>query len=154
MNGRAMNADPSPHPNPMKTAARRARRANRFEAHAACVRCGITTLETLVPLKRRFLEDHHVCGQANDAALTVPVCRNCHAVLTERQQAAGVTFATPPTILHQIAAALESLFAFLYELCERGMGWVAALSGLIEDLDSVYPEWRRLPHARALGVAA
>ncbi len=139
--------------NPIATGGRRARREQRFGPNAACVRCGITTLETLVPLKRRFLEDHHVCGHANDESLTVPVCRNCHAILTEGQQAAGVTFTAPTTLLHQIAAALESFFAFLYELCERGMDWVAALSGLIEDLDSDYPEWRQLPNARALGVA-
>lgn len=140
--------------NPIATSGRRARREQRFGLNAACVRCGITTPETLVPLKRRFLEDHHVCGQANDAALTVPVCRNCHAVLTERQQAAGVTFTPPPTILHQIAAALVSLFAMLHDLCERGMNWVEAVSRLIQDLDSAYPAWRQLPNARALEVAS
>lgn len=140
--------------NPIAATGRRARREHRFDPDSACVRCGIATLETLVPLKRRFLDDHHICGRSNDDSLTVPVCRNCHAILTERQQAAGVTFAAPPTLLHQIAAALASIFAMLHELCERGMDWVAALSGLIEDLDRVYPEWRRLPHARALGVAS
>lgn len=139
--------------NPITTAARLARRDRRFDGPAACVRCGISEPETLVPVRRSLLEAHHVCGRANDGALTVPVCRNCHAVLTEGQRAAGVTFALPPTLLHQIAAALESFFAFLYELCERGMDWVAALSGLIENLDSDYPEWRQLPNARALGVA-
>lgn len=138
---------------PIRTATRHTYREHRFRPNAACVRCGITTLETLVPVRRALLEAHHVCTRASDEGLTVPVCRNCHAVLTEGQRATGVTFDVPPTLLHQIAAALESLFAFLYELCERGMDWVAALSGLIEDLDSDYPEWRQLPNARALGVA-
>lgn len=139
--------------NPTTTAARQTRRERRFGTGAACVRCGITALETLVPIKRRFLEAHHVCGQVNDDDLTVPVCRNCHAILTEGQQAAGVTFTTPPTVLHQIVAALASFFAMLSELCERGMDWVDGLSGLISDLDSTYPEWRSLPRARALGVS-
>lgn len=141
-------------PDPLGNAARSAARERRFTPDAACIRCGITTPETLVPARRSFLEAHHVCGKANDAGLTIPVCRNCHAVLTERQQAAGVTFAAPPTLLHQIASALESLLAFLYDLCERGMDWVAALSGLIDDLDSTYPGWRNLPNARAVGVAS
>lgn len=140
--------------NPIVTHGRRTRRERRFGPDAACVRCGITTLETLVPLKRRFLEDHHVCGQSNDDTLTVPVCRNCHAIITERQQAAGMTFAAPPTLLHQIADTLASLFAFLHELCERGMDWAHALSELVSDLDRTYPTWRDLPSARALGVAS
>lgn len=138
---------------PITTAARQARRERRFGSVTACVRCGITTPETLVPMKRRFLEAHHVCGRANDDDLTVPVCRNCHAILTEAQQAAGVTFALPPTLLHQIIAALASFFAMLHDLCERGMDWVDALSGLTVDLDTAYPEWRSLPHAQALGVS-
>jgi len=138
---------------PIGTAARQARRERRFGSGTACVRCGITTPETLVPVKRRFLEAHHVCGRANDAGLTVPVCRNCHAILTERQQAAGVTFALPPTALHQIVAALASYFVFQHAMSERGMDWVAALAGLIADLDTAYPEWRSLPNARALGVS-
>lgn len=139
---------------PMATAARQAQRERRFGTDAACVRCGIATPETLVPLKRRFLEDHHACGRANDGTLTVPVCRNCHAILTERQQAAGVTFEMPATILHQVAAALASLFAFLFDLCERGIAWAHALSNLASDLDTAYPAWRELPSAKALGAGS
>ena len=139
---------------PIRTGTRRMYRDRRFGTDAACVRCGVTTPETLVPVHRALLEAHHVCTRANDEGLTVPVCRNCHAILTERQQASGVTFAAPPTLLHQIAAALESFFTFLYEMCERGMDWVTALSELIEDLDNGYPGWRQLPNARALGVAS
>lgn len=138
---------------PIRTGMRSSNRARRFALNASCVRCGISEPETLVPVRRAFLEAHHVCGRANDDALTVPVCRNCHAVLTERQRAAGVTFEPPPTLLHQIAAALLSLFAMLHELCEIGMDWVAALSGLVDDLDIAYPSWRQLPHAGALGMA-
>jgi hypothetical protein len=138
----------------MMSAARHTRRERRFDPDAACVRCGITTPETLVPVTRRFLEAHHVCGQAHDDALTVPVCRNCHAVLTEGQHAAGVSFQPPPTILHQLAAALASLFAMLHELCERGMDWAHALSELASELDTTYPAWRDLPSANAIGAAS
>lgn len=138
---------------PMNSAARHARRHRRFGPDAACVRCGITTPETLVPVKRRFLEDHHVCGHANDESLTVPVCRNCHAILTEAQHAAGVVFQAPPTILHQLASALASLFAMLHDLSERGMSWADRLFDLIAALDARYPDWRAMPEANAIGVA-
>ncbi len=139
--------------NPMQTAARRARRDQRFSLNAACVLCGVTTPETLVAVRRALLEKHHVCGRANDADLTVPVCRNCHAVLTEGQRAAGVTFTAPQTLLHQIAAALASFFAFLHDFAERGMAWTDALSHLITELDSAFPTWCELPSAHAIGVA-
>ncbi len=139
---------------PMNSAARHARRHRRFDPDAACIRCGTTTPETLAPVRRRFLEDHHVCGRANDDSLTVPVCRNCHAILTEGQQAAGVVFHAPPTLLHQLAAALASLFAMLHDLSERGMEWAHALSELITDLDTSFPAWRNLPNANAIGGAS
>lgn len=147
---------------PIGITARQTNRERRFGPDAAgaapaCVRCGIAALETLVPVRRRnvprsILEDHHVCGRENDESLTVPVCRNCHAVLTEAQQAAGVTFTTPSTLLHQIAAALASLFSMLHDLCERGMAWAHQLTILAADLDAAYPDWRDLDSARALGV--
>ncbi len=140
--------------NPIAAAGRHARREQRFGREPACVRCGATEIEALVPVKRRFLEAHHICGAANDYALTVPVCRNCHAVLTEGQQSAGVVFTTPPTLLHQLASALASFFAMLYDLCERGMGWAQALSELASELDSNFPAWRNLPSATALGIAS
>lgn len=139
--------------NPMQTAARRARREQRFSPNAACVRCGLTTPDALIAVRRPFLEMHHVCGRANDDSLTTPVCRNCHAILTEGQHAVGVTFTAPPTLLHQIAAALTSFFAFLRDFAERGMAWTDALSRLITELDSAVPTWRELPSARVLGGA-
>lgn len=140
--------------NPISAAGRRARRDQRFGTDPACVRCGTTEIEALVPVNRRYLEAHHVCGLANDDALTVPVCRNCHAVLTEGQRSAGVVFTTPPTILHQVASALASLFAMLHDLCERGMDWAQALSELASELDTSFPAWRDLPGATALGIAS
>ncbi len=141
-----MNSDP------IKTDARRGRRARSLGHEAACARCGITTPETLVTANRTILEAHHVCGRANDEGLTVPLCRNCHAILTEGQRAAGATLTQPPTLLHQVAAALSSLFVFLRDVGERGPAWVAAISNLIADLDRAFPAWRNLPSARALGV--
>lgn len=139
-------------PDPIKTDARRARRARVFGPGAACARCGIATPETLVAANRTILEAHHAWGRANDGALMVPVCRNCHAILTEGQRAAGASLGPPPTLLHQIAAALASFFAFLRDVGDRGVAWVAALSDLIADLDRAFPAWRDLPSARTQGA--
>jgi hypothetical protein len=109
-------------------------------------------LETLIPVRRRFLDDHHVCGRANDDALTVPVCRNCHAILTEGQRTAGLDFGTPPTLLHQLAAILVGLFTFLHDLSTRGLIWIDGLRAFIAALDRNYPAWRQMPEARAIGV--
>ena len=82
-------------PDPIRTDARRARRVRALAPDAACVLCCVTTLEALIAADRTLLEAHHACGRANDPALTVPVCRNCHAVLTEGQRAAGASLAQP-----------------------------------------------------------
>lgn len=145
-----MTPEGTPTPDPIRTDARRTRRARRIGPDAACARCGLATPETLIAADRSILEAHHVCGRANDSGLTVPLCRNCHAVATEGQRAAGATFAAPPTVLHQIAAALASFFAFLADLAERGMAWAGALASLSTELDAAYPAWRDLPAARAL----
>lgn len=137
-------------PDPIRSDARWARRSRLHGPGAACARCGLTTPETLFAADRSILEAHHVCGRANDGGLTVPVCRNCHAELTEGQRAAGATFAAPPTVLHQIAAALASVFAFLTDLAERGAAWAGALAALTGELDDAYPAWRSLPSAQAL----
>ncbi|MDQ3692161.1 MAG: HNH endonuclease [Chloroflexota bacterium] len=141
-------------PDPIRTDVRRTHRARRFGPDAACVCCGLTTPETLIAADRSILEAHHVCGRANDGGLTVPVCRNCHAILTEGQRAGGATFTAPPTVLHQVAAALASFFAFLADMAERGMAWAGALLSLSAELDDAYPAWRSLPSARALGSEA
>lgn len=139
--------------NPIAAAGRRARMEQRYGHAAACVRCGLSEPLTLVALHRRYLEEHHICARENDASLTVPVCRNCHAILTDGQRSAGVTFDAPPTLLHQLAAALLSLFTMLFELCEHGMRWARGLADLASELDTSFPEWRTLPSAHAIGDA-
>lgn len=136
--------------NPIQTAARRANRARRLPPDAACARCGVTTTAALMGAPRSLLETHHVCGRANDAALTVPLCRNCHAVLTESQRTAGVDLTPPPTRLHQLAAFLTALAAVLCDLAKRLMAAATRLTSLTGELDAAYPAWRSLPSAGVL----
>ena len=45
-----------------------------------CLTCGLYT----------SLEAHHIAGRHNHATLTVPVCSDCHRVLSHWQLATGI----------------------------------------------------------------
>ena len=84
--------------NPNRTALRAARRLDRLHKRlgycpAGCRFCPyanpmfliVVTLEWLKTHKvpRSVLQDHHLWGRKHDPKLTVPVCPNCHAEITE-----------------------------------------------------------------------
>jgi hypothetical protein len=69
---------------------RKLRRARRLGPDAACVVCGETNSEQLRRISRSLLEQHHLAGRANVSELTVVVCRNHHAQLSEAQRSSGV----------------------------------------------------------------
>src|SRR5258706_587809 len=99
----------APARDPIASEARRAKRERLLGDSPACVRCGLAEIDSLIAVKRGVLEAHHVVGRANDEDLTVALCRNCHAVVTERYRDAGVSLNRPPTVLHQLAAILRAL---------------------------------------------
>lgn len=129
--------------------AREERRARRLGADAACEFCGCTTPEALTLVDRTLLEVHHVAGRAHDG-LTVPVCRNCHAVLTEGQRVAGVDFAPQATTLERLAQVLRSLGAMLCLVGESLQAWADALVTFVAGLDADFPVWRGMEWARCL----
>ena len=108
---------------PVQDAVRRQRRTDRLGPDAACALCGVRTPEALIVVDRSLLERHHVVGRANDGDLTVPVCRNCHAVLTEGQLAHGVPLSRPRSDRERIANGLHALGAFLPDLGKRLSEW-------------------------------
>jgi hypothetical protein len=134
--------------NPIRNDARKARRSRLLGPDAACVRCGLTNQECLIPTKRSLFEAHHVAGNAHDDRLTVPLCRNCHAVLTEGQRDAGVDFLPQPTVLHRIAAALASLAVFFADLAATCLRWSTQLGLLVDGFDAEFPAWRTLAAAQ------
>ncbi len=84
--------------NPNRTALRAARRFERLhkrigDCPAVCIFCEyanpmfliVVTLEWLKAHKipRSVLQEHHLWGRKHDPKLTVPVCPNCHAEITE-----------------------------------------------------------------------
>jgi hypothetical protein len=76
---------------------RKLRRARRLGRGAACVVCGETNPEQLQRAAGSLLERHHLAGRANDPQLTVVLCRNHHAQLSELQRDSGLDLHENPT---------------------------------------------------------
>ena len=138
-----------PDIDPIASEARRAKRGRLLGDNAACVLCGLANIDALTAVSRSLLEAHHVVGHANDAELTVPLCRNCHAELTEGYRDAGVPLNRPPTLLHQLAAVLRSLAAFLQAIGCKLADWAERLIHFLERLDAAVPDWHIWPEAGA-----
>jgi hypothetical protein len=97
--------------NPNRTALRAARRLERLHKRlgncaAVCIFCPyanpmfliVVTLEWLKAHKvpKSVLQEHHLWGTKHDPKLTVPVCPNCHAEITEGYQQEDVRMRPEP----------------------------------------------------------
>jgi hypothetical protein len=134
------------HSNSAKASARAARRQREFDGQC-CLVCRITDAVMLVAtprgkVPRRFLEQHHVVGQVNDADATIPLCRNHHALATAAYMEAGAEMEEQPTLLHKIEMVLRSLGAYSQIMGVSFPRWADDLAELIEGLDEEYPDWR------------
>jgi hypothetical protein len=135
--------------NELRTELRKELRARRLGHDASCALCGKRNPEALRRLHRSLLEEHHLAGVASDSALTVTVCRNCHAELSESQRDHDLDLehGRDRTALEAVEALLRGLALFVAKLAERLFEWAESLSDLIRALDSAFPEWRALPEA-------
>jgi hypothetical protein len=139
------------HPDPIGNDRRRVRRLRGLPPDACCVLCGETSPPALIVAKRTLLEQHHVVGEANADGLTVPLCRNCHAVETERLRDHGVELERDrgrslPEVILSILRALASFFRSLAESFDR---WADQVADFVTALDLRCPGWRELPEAQA-----
>ena len=132
---------------PIHDDARRTSRAKKLGPNAVCVRCGEPQWETLVPGNRSLLEAHHLVGRVNDADLTVPLCRNCHAILTEKLRQVGASMSKPLTLLDRIVAVLRCIGAFLGLIGAKLLQLADRLSRFMAALDKSAPEWRTMAEA-------
>ncbi len=99
-----------------------------------CLSCGCRDIEALlaVPvadLPTWFLEQHHLAKHASD--FRVPLCRNCHAILTDWQGEWDERLRHPRTSIERLAALLQGLVDWLVqqakkltELAARLQAWV------------------------------
>lgn len=127
---------------PLANEARRGRREQLLGENPVCLLCGVANIDCLTPTPRSILEAHHVVGRENDATLTVPLCRNCHAEVTEGYRDAGVSLKRPPTQLHRIVAVLRALGVLLTALGGLLSALAETLIGLIGAFDTEVPNWR------------
>lgn len=136
---------------PIQNDARALRRQRQLGADAACVLCGITTPAVLRRVHRSLLERHHVLGDAIAPDLTVPLCRNCHAVASAGQRARGADLdhRRERTLLEVLIAVLAELGAFLCAVGSSLSAWAECLRAFVGTLDRAMPQWRQLPEARA-----
>jgi hypothetical protein len=138
-----------PHPDPIKNDRRRARRQATLPADACCVLCLQSAPEALLMVDRTLLEAHHPLGKGTAPELTVPLCRNCHAIQTEAQLAAGVDLRRRErSLLGTVASVTFALGVFLRALAERLLAWGQQLLQLEGALDRHFAEWRTFPEAR------
>lgn len=129
--------------NAAKDAVRVAKRDARLGENAVCVFCGYANADALVPVKRSIVEKHHVVGRAHEAAITVPVCRNCHAVLTEAVRRSGASMKEAPNLLERLVTMLEAVGTFFKMMGQAFLWWAEQLARFILGLDQRYPDWRK-----------
>jgi NMD protein affecting ribosome stability and mRNA decay len=124
---------------------RKLRRARRLGTEAVCVLCGEENPVELRQAGRSLLEAHHPGGSANDARLTVVVCRNCHAVLTEAGRISGVELGRSEArhLLERLEAVLRGQADFDELRARRQRAWADALAAEARRLDRDFPDWRR-----------
>lgn len=135
-------------PHPMQNDARRARREQQLGPDAVCVKCGEADPWALISEKRSLLEQHHVLNRAHDASLTVPLCRNCHAKLTEEYRKAGASTKAAPTWPERLVAILRAVGVFLRSLGEACLRYAERLLDFIAALDARGGSWRTMPEAQ------
>lgn len=113
---------------PLRTARRKAKRlAILGTSGPTCALCGIADPMLLRPVKRSFLEQHHVIGKHADPDLTVSLCFNCHAEVTEGLRAAGVTMekpGNPREFARHVFCAFAVHFEFLSKACSKYARWI------------------------------
>jgi len=134
------------HTDPARTAARRATRERRLGTDPACALCGTRDIDTLT---RSRIEEHHLMGRALDAELTVPLCLNCHAIVSTRQSDADVLAKpTPDNLLERLVRMLRSTAAFFETFTDWLARFADQLAVLVDQLDSHCHGWRDLPGAK------
>ena len=123
---------------PIKTAVRTLARENRLgEGPKVCIRCGYADPLALIGVKRNWIHVHknflpqslfeydHIVGRNHDPDFTFPICRNCHAEVTELRRRAGITMNFQPDAREREALRLEALAFFLEIVAAALRRWAA-----------------------------
>ena len=128
---------------------RKARRERRLGPNAVCFLCGFADPAALLLVQRTSLERHHVFGVGHIPRATVPLCRNCHALLTEQMLDAAVPLAGQHlSKLEVIEAVIRARVVFLRADADASQAFADDLQLLINDLDEHLPGWRELERGK------
>jgi hypothetical protein len=105
---------------PIRTIPRALRRRKRLGPHSVCAICGYCDPVALIPVRldwlrstnvrlpHTLLEGDHTVGRRNDCDLISPICRNCHAELTEIRTQMGISMKRQPNPHLRIAVRFEA----------------------------------------------
>jgi len=132
---------------PLGPSGRKYRRRRKLGPDARCIGCGIANPTLLIDAKRTLFEHHHPLGEENEPSLTVPACRNCHALLSAAQLDDGVPLVPQPTLLERLIAVFQAFVSFLAALAKILLEWAVRGSRVVAGLDADYPDWRTRPWA-------
>jgi CRISPR/Cas system-associated protein Cas10 (large subunit of type III CRISPR-Cas system) len=94
-----------------------ARRLSRREEQDRCTICG----------RKLPIEMHHVAGRNFDAELTGPLCKACHAQVTENLRRANVDMRYTPDSVERVRRSLKATAVFLRMLAEALWRWAESL---------------------------
>jgi len=130
--------------NPIQNDSRHARREQLLGREPRCARCDCAEFDALIPTKHRLLEKHHIAGRNHDPDLTLVLCRNCHAILTEQLRKNGADMREQPTLLERIVAILRAIGTALTFIGQALLRWAEELARFILDLDASDFAWREM----------
>jgi hypothetical protein len=83
----------------------------------------ITKSELQKCLPRTMFEKDHVVGRAHDPEFTFPICRNCHAIITDERLRAGISMLPETDDNERAVLRLEALGLFEEKTAEALRRW-------------------------------
>ena len=115
-----------------------------FAANAVCVLCGYANPVALIAANRTLLEEHHVFGAAFDDDTRIPLCRNCHAEVTEGIRATGASMRPQPSLFENLIEANKALEVYHRCAAITCAHNASELQRRVDTLDALFPEWRSI----------
>jgi len=109
----------------------------------------VTNPALVETVRRILLERHHVLGRANHPQLTIILCRNHHAIVTEFQRRGAVptTLQTNPVdrqiaSLGNVSALLQGMLDAVEESRTELEEFRAFLDASLSDWPDLWKEWK------------
>ena len=133
-------------PDPIGNETRKARRERHLGPNSRCLLCGRDDPLTLLRVDRSLLDAHHPLGRKRMPELTVLLCRNCHAIETERMRDARIPLDEDAerSVVEVVEIVLRAAAVFLRSLADAFDQFADRLPRLIVELDRRFPGWREL----------